>query len=207
MSRGHLGRHPHRAALLGLCALLLLAGCAPQPRPAPLPADWQAHAAAVGARQAWQLQGKIGVRAASGSGSAFLTWKQQAESYRLVLSGALGMGKLVLTGDAHGVAWNDSRGRTGQHADPEALVAEIWGWQLPVPALKYWIRGIPRPGHPVADAEFAGAEITRFRQSGWLVEPGAYRDVDGLALPTRLRLEGEGAILTLLINRWGPPAP
>ena len=61
------------------------------------------------------------------------------------------MGKLVLTGDADGVAWNDSRGRTGQHADPEALVAEIWGWQLPVAALKYWIRGIPRPGHPVAD--------------------------------------------------------
>ena len=98
----------------------------------------------------------------------------------------------MLTGDAHGVAWNDSRGRTGQHADPEALVAEIWGWQLPVAALKYWIRGIPRPGHPVADAEFAGVEVTRFRQSGWLVEPGAYRDVDGLALPTRLRLEGEG---------------
>ena len=94
--------------------------------------------------------------------------------------------------------WND---------EFEALVAEIWGWQLPVAALKYWIRGIPRPGHPVADAEFAGAEVTRFRQSGWLVEPGAYRDVDGLALPTRLRLEAEGAILTLLINRWGPPAP
>jgi outer membrane lipoprotein LolB len=207
VSQRPVARRAHWAALLGLGALLVLAGCAPQPRRAEMPADWQAHAAAVGALEAWQLQGKIGVRAASGSGSAFLTWKQEAASYRLVLSGALGMGKLVLTGDADGVAWNDSRGRTGRHADPDALVAEIWGWQLPVAALKYWIRGIPQPGRAVEDAEFAGAEVTRFRQSGWLVEPGAYREVDGLALPTRLRLEGEGAVLTLLINRWGPPAP
>ncbi|MBP6382271.1 MAG: outer membrane lipoprotein LolB [Pseudomonadales bacterium] len=207
MNHGRVARRGHRAALIGLCALLALAGCAQQPRRAQLPADWQAHAAAVAARAEWQLQGKIGVRAASGSGSAFLTWKQQAGNYRLVLSGALGMGKLVLTGDADGVAWNDSRGRAGRHADPDALVAEIWGWQLPVAALEYWIRGIPQPDLPVEDAEFAGADVTRFRQSGWVVEPGAYREVDGLALPTRLRLEGEGAVLTVLINRWGPPAP
>ena len=191
-----------RIALLALA----LAGCAPQPRRAELPADWQEHAAAVSARSAWGLQGKIGLRAASGSGSAFLTWTQEAERYRLVLSGALGMGKLVLTGDADGVAWNDSRGRTGRHADPDALVAAIWGWRLPVAALKYWIRGIPQPDRPVEDAEFAGPELTRFRQSGWLVEPAAYREVDGIALPTRLRLEGEGAVLTVLVNRWGEPA-
>jgi len=206
MSRVRRAGRGHRAALLGLCALLALAGCAPQPRRAELPADWQEHAAAVSARSAWGLQGKIGLRAASGSGSAFLTWTQEAERYRLVLSGALGMGKLVLTGDADGVAWNDSRGRTGRHADPDALVAAIWGWRLPVAALKYWIRGIPQPDRPVEDAEFAGPELTRFRQSGWLVEPAAYREVDGIALPTRLRLEGEGAVLTVLVNRWGEPA-
>lgn len=195
------------AAGAAVLLALLLAGCALEPRAPALPGDWSAHAAAVGARTNWDLQGKVGVRAGTGSGSAFLSWKQHADAYRVVLSGALGMGKLVLDGDASGVAWNDSRGRSGRHPDPDALVAEIWGWRLPVAALQYWIRGIPRPGEAFDSAEFVNAQAHRFRQSGWLVEPAEYREVDGITLPTRLRLETEGAVLTVLVSRWSAPPP
>ena len=50
MSRVRVARRRQRAALLALCALLALAGCAPQPRRAELPADWQALIDALGVR-------------------------------------------------------------------------------------------------------------------------------------------------------------
>ena len=186
---------------------LALAGCGLTPRaPAP-PADRDRHAAALAARENWTLSGKIGVRAPAGSGAATLDWSQHGESWRLVLGGALGMGRLVLDGDPGGVAWRDARGRAGRHADPDALVAELWGWPLPVAALRYWVRGIPQPGVAVEQPEFAPAGPSRFAQAGWHIEASEHRTVDGLAVPTRLRVSGYGAVLTLVVRAWTLGAP
>jgi len=199
---------PRNPPLLLLALLaLLLHGCARETSRIDSTPDWQAHRNAVSARSDWNLQGKIGVRAASGSGSASMNWQQNDEDFRLILSGALGMGRLVLHGNRDLVNWNDSRGRSGRHSDPDALIEEIWGWDVPVAALQFWIRGIPQPGESVEETQFANGLATRFRQAGWLIEPQEYRDVAGLALPTRIRLEGAQATLTVLINRWNVPAP
>jgi outer membrane lipoprotein LolB len=195
-----------RLILLALLALLLH-GCVRESARIDTEMDWQAHRNAVSARSDWNLQGKIGVRAESGSGSAAMNWQQNDEDFRLVLSGALGMGRLVLSGNRTLVSWNDSRGRSGRHNDPDALIEEIWGWDVPVAALQFWIRGIPQPGAAVEGTQLANGLATRFRQAGWSIEPQEYRDIDGLALPTRIRLEGRQATLTVLINRWHVPAP
>lgn len=195
-----------RARWLRLLALtVLLDGCAMMP--APQVADWQAQIDAVEARRHWELQGKIGLRSASEAGSAFLSWSQQGEQYRMVFSGALGLGKLVLNGDGSGVSWVGRDGRTGRHADPEALISELWGWRVPVAALKYWVRGVPDPRLPVSDVRFVEGAVSSFRQAEWTVAPEGFRDVDGLVLPSRVRVDGGDARLTVSISRWGASAP
>lgn len=197
---------PRAATILAVLTLALGACTRETLRPAPTE-GWEAHVAAVNQRENWALSGKIGVRAASGSGSAALGWQQQGANYRLVLSGALGMGKLVLSGDRDGVTWTDQQGQLRHHPDPDLLVHEVWGWNIPVAALQFWVRGIPQPDRPLDSAEIINTEAASFRQSGWLVKPGSYRDIEGISLPTRIRLEGQGAILTVLVNRWSVPAP
>lgn len=188
-----------RALLLGLLALATT-GCVQELARAP--GDWRTHVAELRAQERWQLQGKIGVRAERQGGSAFLSWRQQAGDYRLVLSGALGLGKLVLNGDASGVRWTDEDGTPRHHPDPEHLIAEAWGWRVPVAALQYWVRGIPSPASGFEDARFENGLPVHFRQAGWVVEPAAYRLVDGFALPTRVRVSDGEAVLTVSINRW-----
>jgi outer membrane lipoprotein LolB len=194
-----------RGLLAGIAVLMLLAGCAQQPSMEP--ADWTAHRDAVAARASWDLQGKIGLRAPGRSGSAFLSWNQQSGNYRLVLSGALGLGRLVLQGDASGVSWQGKDGKTRHHPDPSVLIAEAWGWTVPINALRFWVRGIPDPSLPVEDQVLEHGLATRFRQSGWTVTPQNYTDASGISLPGRVRLEGESAALTVSISRWTfPPA-
>ncbi len=197
---------PRTITIMAVLTLALSACTQETRRPAPA-GDWDAHIAAVSEREHWALHGKIGVRAASGSGSAALGWQQQGANYRLVLSGALGMGKLVLSGDRDGVTWTDQQGQPQHHPDPDHLVQQLWGWNVPVAALQFWVRGIPQPDKPYDEAEIVNTEAASFRQSGWLVKPGSYRDIEGISLPTRIRLEGQGATLTVLVNRWiaSPP--
>jgi outer membrane lipoprotein LolB len=190
---------------LALALLVLLGGCVQQPRVEP--PDWTAHREAVSARGVWDLQGKIGLRSPGRAGSAFLSWNQQSDNYRLVLSGALGLGRLVLEGDASGVSWQGKDGKRRHHPDPAAMIAEAWGWTVPVNALRFWIRGIPDPSLPVEDQVLHEGLATRFRQSGWIVMPQNYSDASGLRLPSRVRLEHDAAALTVSISRWTfPPA-
>jgi outer membrane lipoprotein LolB len=184
---------------------VLLGGCATSRTPQV--ADWQAQIAAVEARTDWELQGKIGLRSASEAGGAFLSWRQQGEQYRMVFSGALGLGKLVLNGDGSGVTWVGRDGRTGRHADPEVLINELWGWRVPVTALKYWVRGVPDPRLPVSEVRFAEGVVSSFRQEDWTVAPEGFRAIDGLTLPSRVRVDGSDAQLTVSISRWSPVDP
>lgn len=191
------------AAASLLLLSFLLSACMPQnQRQEPGAEDWTARATALQDMDNWQLQGKIGVRAAQNSGSAALNWQQQEERYRLVLSGALGMGKLVLWGDQNGVSWTDDNGEHRQHPDAQALVSELWGWSIPVEALRYWVRGIPQPQQPFTGKPATEDEAAAFAQAGWTVQPVNYRDTDGHSLPTRIRLQSASATLTVLVNRW-----
>jgi outer membrane lipoprotein LolB len=191
--------------LAALALLMLIGGCAQQA--VMEPPDWAAHRDAVSARATWDLQGKIGLRSPGRSGSAFLSWNQQGENYRMVLSGALGLGRLVLEGDASGVRWQGKDGKQRHHADPAVMIAEVWGWTVPVNALRFWVRGIPDPSLPVEDQVLEQGLATHFRQSGWTVTPENYSDTSGISLPGRVRLQGESAALTVSISRWAiPPA-
>lgn len=190
--------------LLALLLAVLLSACAQQPR---APVEWTRQAEAIGRQERWELDGKIGLRAPDKAGSAFLGWKQDGAHYRLLLSGALGLGRLALDGDARGVSWVRD-GRRGRHEDPEALIGEVWGWRVPITALQFWVRGIPDPALPVESPRFEQGILMRFRQSGWTVEPSAHRSVGDLLLPHRVRLEGEaGASLTIAVSRWTLPSP
>lgn len=191
-----------RLAIVAMACLL--AACAQQPR---APVEWTRQTDAISRQTRWDLDGKIGLRGPDRAGSAFLSWKQDGPNYRLLLSGALGLGRLALDGDAEGVSWVRD-GRRGRHEDPEALIAEIWGWRVPIGALQFWVRGIPDPGLPAESHDFENGVLSRFRQSGWTVEPSAHRAVGELLLPHRVRLHGEaGVSLTIAVSRWTLPPP
>jgi len=200
VASGARSRHANLLRLLALTLAAALGGCHPAPRLPP--ADWRSHRDDVESRERWELGARIGLRAGGKGDSAFLDWRQDADAYRLALSGALGMGRLVLHGEASGVSWRDDSGTEHHHADADALVEELWGWRIPLGALKYWVRGIPEPGVEFDQERFENGLAQRFRQAGWLVELADYRPVEGLALPRKVRISSDDAALTVAVHRW-----
>ena len=165
---------------------------------------WQTHRKAVTPLDSWTLQGKLGVRAPTESGSGTVLWLQQQEEYDIRLSGPLGRGATRIQGNDHGVTLDIAGQPPVSASSAEALLEQQVGWRLPVEHLLWWVRGLPAPGSPSRLQLNPDSQLARLAQAGWTVEYSRYQQIDGVQLPQRLQLSGYDMLLTLVITRWEP---
>ncbi len=199
-------------ALVGVLLAALLAGCVSRP---PLdggaaPAlELRARARALAELEHWQAAGKLGLRRGPERLSGYFDWRETAGQYRLALTGPFGSGALVLSGDGNSVELRGLEGGPVRAADPESLVESATGWRLPVSALRDWVRGLPVAGAPVESMRVgAGGRLQALEQLGWRIQYASYHEVPptgggrGVSVPSRLVLERDGLLLTLVVTEW-----
>ncbi|MBB3170140.1 lipoprotein insertase outer membrane protein LolB [Simiduia aestuariiviva] len=189
---------------LWVSILLLLVGCA---RLQPLPADWQLdqREQALLAIDHWRFDGKLGVKAPSDSGSVYVGWSQRAEAYAIQMQGPLGQGGGTLVGGPSGVRLQQGD-RELAAPTASALVRDAFGWELPMSALPFWVRGLPAPDLKQRQSIERDAQglLTKQYQDGWVLEYSQYKLVQGHALPGKLKAESKalGLRLVLVISDW-----
>ena len=190
-------------------ALLLLAGCATAPTPAPVDdreAAWERHRASLSEIQRWELGGRVAIRAGEEGSRASLDWSQRGDRWRVALYGPFGTGEAVLHGGPDGAVLEGSQG-TYFDRNARALLYRRTGLILPVAALEYWIRGLPAPGH-VRERELdERGRLAALTQRGWEVRYTTYGDHGGRALPEALSaIRRDGSVrLRLAIHDWHFP--
>lgn len=192
------------ARLPGVAALLLLGACAGQVQPPAGPADWRQQRAALERLDAWTATGKVAVRAADTSESGSLDWRQRPGLTEVRLSGPVGVGTTTIASDGEVLEIN--RGGERQVLDiatPGAL-ASATGWDLPLAALPYWLRGLPAPA-PVEhtlELDPASRRPLSLAQDGWLVRYSDFQAVEHLLLPTRLEITRGDTRARVVIRQW-----
>lgn len=192
-----------------LALIALLAGCAGLTSREALeglgnPAQWRAHKQEIGALDAWQISGKVGIQAPRDSGSGTLFWLQRQDYYDIRLSGPLGRGASRLTGRPGGILLEVAGQGRFEAESPEALLEQQLGWRLPVSHLLWWVRGLPAPGSRSQLTLDGNSHLAQLQQDGWRVEYLRYAEHDGHWLPERLKLYGHDLVVTLVIKDWQP---
>nr|WP_298147022.1 lipoprotein insertase outer membrane protein LolB [uncultured Pseudomonas sp.] len=199
----------HLRPLAVLTLLSLLAGCAGLSSRESLQgqgdqAHWQTHKQQVAALDAWQISGKVGIRAPKDSGSGTLFWLQRQDYYDIRLSGPLGRGAARLTGRPGAILLEVANQGRYQAESPEQLLQQQLGLNLPVSHLLWWIRGLPAPGSKSTLTLDSDSHLAQLAQDGWQVEYLRYTEQDGYWLPERLKLQGHDLQVTLVIKDWQP---
>lgn len=163
------------ARIGSVCALSALAACAPlhvRETPAALAAQ-QAREARLAPQTRWTLVAHIGVSNGNDGGSGELTWTQAGDNYRFSVRAPVTGKTWTLSGDTtHAMlAGVDPQPDIGN--DPQRLLKDRLGWDVPLAELGAWIRGMRAAGSAASvqyDAQNLPAVI---EQDGWKVE---YRD-------------------------------
>ena len=175
---------------LRLSSLWLLAGVLTACVQVPLQAPQNGFAAS----------GRVNIRSSSDANTASFTWLATQEKDVLSLATPLGTTLAELTiqyQDGQTVAARLQHGQDVSSADnPEALLEQVAGLQLPVSGMRWWLRG-----QPVPSGELIRHEVG-FTQNGWLIIASDYR---GGTLPYRVELSRDDIKVRVLMNEWSAP--
>lgn len=164
--------------------------------------SWHTHKQQITPLDAWQINGKLGIRSEKESGSAVLFWLQRQDYFDIRLSGPLGQGSTRLTGRQGAVSLEIANRGTFQAASAEELMQQQLGWSLPVENLLWWVRGLPAPYSKSQVQLDSNSLLAKLEQDQWQVNYLSYRTENGLQLPERIKLSGAGLNITLVIKEW-----
>jgi len=132
-----------------------------------------------------------------------LQWDQDNQKYMLRFIAPLGQGTYQLSGDAGKVTLLTADNRVYQASDPEILLQDSLGWNVPLHGLQYWVRGVPEPGvttdNLVLDDK---GRMTELQQSGWRISISRYGEFDGRELPSKLLMQNDRFQLRLVVLGW-----
>ncbi|MBS0590298.1 MAG: outer membrane lipoprotein LolB [Proteobacteria bacterium] len=192
-----------------LCAVALAAlliACAPM-RVKPSAATPEALAAQA-AREAelfprthWTLNAQFGVSNGRDGGSGDLEWKQDGTKYAFTVRAP--NGRVVrLDGDADRAELIGVEERPLVDGDPERLLREHAGWDVPLSALRCWVRGLRAPGTQAELTFDANGLPATMRQAGWEIEYRDWYADQNPPLPKRVFASSANSRVKLSIVSW-----
>lgn len=184
---------------------LALAGCTAGPRPLPddPEAAWGSLRARVQALDAWRAEGRLVVRSGTDGGQVAFTWIERPDgTFAMRMAGPWGQGVARLTGGDSRAELRAADGTRYVAADAGALLAGVYGWDVPVAGLRRWLVGLPGAGADYSLDRFGRLATLGWRD--WRVEYRRYRQVDGIDLPAVLvaARAGDGTEIRVATDRW-----
>lgn len=200
---------PMRAAAarwLVLVIVALVAGCVSAPRRSTTAVPWPERRARLMALEAYQVTGRVAIAAGSEGFSAHLEWSQRGPQSVLKLNGPLGIGGMHVVSDGTALDVETSKGQRLTSDEARAELEEKLGFDPPLESLRYWLIGVPAPGHPSIETVGADQRLAGLVQDGWQIAYTAYLETGGYSLPQRVTLRRNDVRVRLVVDRWQPAA-
>jgi len=186
-------------ALSGCESLLLSEPVAPKVKD--VGSAWTQHNKKLSELVAWNIDGRISVRLDEEAWHATLLWQQIDQVYHIRLFGPFGASAIQLDGSPHAVVLTQD-GEQVHSQDPQQLLAQRLGWQVPINGLRYWAIGQKIPTKPAKLALDDAGHLASLEQEGWKIRYRRYAVINGYTLPSKIFMDNKGLDIRIVIDRW-----
>jgi outer membrane lipoprotein LolB len=198
------------APLAALAVVTFLAGCAARApfgaatlAASELAADWPSRREQLRAIDSFTLAGRVAVVAGNEGFSAGLRWQQRGARGAIVLESPFGVGALAINIEGEALRVTTGRGDRYQGEAARAALEQQLGFELPLDALRYWVRGLPFSLAAEQSLDPAAPRLLQLREQGWQIEYSEYQPAPFEYQPRRLVARKGDARVRLIIERWG----
>ncbi|MCG6936648.1 MAG: lipoprotein insertase outer membrane protein LolB [Gammaproteobacteria bacterium] len=139
------------------------------------PAGWAAEQHKRQQISIWEIRGRLGVQTASNGGSMDIIWKESNEEFSIRLIAPMGAGSHLIQGNDQfaEILFPDGQRKVVNNVDD--VLATVLDVDLPVSAIKDWVRGLPARSLPIEKISWnKQGLLDRVKQAGWNVEMNKY---------------------------------
>jgi outer membrane lipoprotein LolB len=185
-----------RFCFVGIAVALALAGCASSAKRDLAPAG----AAAI---ESFELNGRVSikVKAENKGYPGKIRWQHQGAKEDLWIYTPLGNLVAHLEQDENTAAITTAKGEEYRAGTLAFLARDVLGYDLPVDALQYWVRGLEWPkGRTNRLVKDDQGRLSVLAQDNWEVSYLTWAPGNGL--PSKMSVENEEMKLSLVIDRW-----
>jgi outer membrane lipoprotein LolB len=199
-------RRAHSPGRLAAVILTLgLNACAGLPPAPPTGVDaeqlWEARRAQLDTLRRWSLVGRIAVNGGNESWSSHVRWVQRDDDYEIDFSTFLGQRVAQVTGRAGDVTLTLPGRDSVSAASAAQLLTKVFGWQMPVESLRYWVLGLPVPGEAREWSIDGLGRLQELQQDGWHVSYTEYGK-GGQGLPRRFVVTHPQWRIRVVVDEW-----
>lgn len=178
-----------------LALILFLSACAVTPDR--LADDYQlAEMRYLQQQKNWSFEGRLALVDDKDSVSVSILWRHADDQDDIELIGPLAQGRVKVSVTAEQVVVDDGETRNVFYGEPEQVVAEQLGVDMPVNALKFWVLGVYDPAQSFVE------QPGGFYQGGWLVRYREMQRVKANLLPKKMTAEKDKARIKLIVDQW-----
>lgn len=190
------------------CSVLLLAfinGCATQT--SSIDVNWEQHKQRLLHLTDYRITGKLAYLSPVKKHNFNFIWTQSDEKSELRLTTVLGLTVLNLHSTDTETQIKTYDGNMFSGADPEALIQQLTGLDIPYEAMNHWIKGLPT----IQDSYTLNEQSTLATiQNGetWSLSYQTYKDIEFdqggtlIPLPNKLELTKENLRLKIVVSNW-----
>lgn len=191
--------------------VLVVAGCATVQPPGDVVSNaeketrYKTRVADIQTFNHWTLDGKLAISDGKDGGSGRLQWSVEPGLSELDFRGTFGRGAWQLDIRPDQAVLNFASGETWRAPDVSSLVRDHVGWEVPVDALSWWVRGLAAPGPVDVRLLDDDGRMLSLSQGGWEVEYKKYKEFSGAAMPVRLDARRGEHHVKFIMREWTFP--
>jgi outer membrane lipoprotein LolB len=187
-------------------ALLMLASCATVKEQITIePAGWVAEQQKRQQIEIWEIRGRLGVQTVNNGGVLDIIWKQSEHDFTIRLIAPLGAGSYLIQGKKEFAEIRFPDGEKKLVSDIDDIFVSILEVDLPIAAIKDWIRGLPASTLPIEHISWNDQGLLgSIKQSGWNIEMEKYTG-NKILLPHVIYLtrdDDEELDIRLMLRQW-----
>ena len=151
---------------------------------------------------AWQFEGRLVVKTLKDSRHANLQWSHSIELDKLQLSGPFGQGATQILIYPDSIQITNSNGKIEVSENPERALERLFGFKVPLSALKYWVLGVTEPNAKNCIEIDANGFLRKIWHQDWEVFIKKYRSLHKYTVPKLIEIKNDDVVFKLVIDRW-----
>lgn len=150
----------------------------------------------------WKIKARVAVKNNQESFSATLDWKKAQKKFNFHLYGLFGATYAHLIQNSHDAILRLPDDRTYYHSNAEQLLHQTLGWNFPIDALSYWVKGLPsnKQGESIVRMNNGNLEEAYF--NNWQVSFSRYQNYSGYLMPKVIKATHPQMSIKLVIQSW-----